>query len=77
MGELTRSRIVAAVAALSIAVGGTAWAGCGSDSSEEVDEQIDQAEEQANEAAEKAQQQVEKAQEQLKKAQEKIDQNVP
>jgi hypothetical protein len=65
-----RSRIVAAIAALSIALTGAAWSGCGG-GDDEADDQIDQVQEQVDEATEDA---PDEAQEGIDEAQDKIDQ---
>jgi hypothetical protein len=69
-----RSRIVAALAALSIALTGAAWSGCGG-GEDEADEQIDKVQKQVDEATEdagsEAQEGIDKAQEKINKAQDK------
>jgi len=69
-----RSRIVAAIAALSIAITGAAWSGCGG-SDDEAQEKVDEVQKQVDEAtegaSEEAQEQIDKAQEKIDKAQEK------
>src|SRR5918995_2884207 len=66
--------IVAALAALSLAVAGAAWSGCGGDDEDAANEQVDEIQEQVDEATEdvegEAQEGVDKAQEKIDKAQE-------
>jgi type IV secretory pathway VirB10-like protein len=61
-------RALTAVAVLSIAATGAAWAGCGGDDEDEAQQAIDEAQEQVDEAVDEAEQQAEEAEQQAEEA---------